>query len=336
MFQITRSGTVNQAALHQQCPHRRPWRRWACLVGALFILGGCTMKPSQIKAEGNEQLKVEGVDQPLAAGAILDCSQGETIPFEQLIQKLAQVRVVYVGEMHTRRSHHEIQLRIIRALVENGENVRVGMEMFDHTYAAVLDQWSAGDLDWKNFLKKSHWYANWKFDDSLYRDILAYIQERHLKLIGLNIPFFIPPKISVGGLDSLSAYERSQLPKTIDRSHPEHRAYLEKIFDKHHHLKGRKDFEDFYAAQCAWEDGMAQSVADNLDEATMVVLAGNGHIKGKYGIPDRAFKRAKAPFLTVYLAAPGDDSLKQADADFIWFVPDEKKAPHKSMKPQNP
>jgi uncharacterized iron-regulated protein len=280
------------------------------------------MKPPQIKMEGMDQLKVEGMDQPLAAGAILDCSRGETIPFEQLIHKLAQVRVVYVGEQHTDRNHHEIQLRIIRALVEKGENVRVGMEMFDHTYAAVLDQWSAGDLDWKTFLKKSHWYANWRYDDALYRDILEYIQKQHLKLIGLNIPFWIPPKIATGGLDSLSAYERAQLPQTIDTTQARHRAFVKKIYDAHH-FKGREDFEDFYAAQCAWEDGMAQAVADNLGQATMVVLVGNGHIEGKFGIPDRAFKRTQAPFATVCLTTPGAP-LSRADADFIWVTPAKK------------
>lgn len=276
------------------------------------------------------QIKVEGIDQPLAVGTILDSSRGKAITFEDLIQRLAQVRVVYVGEHHTDRNHHRIQLRIIRALDEKGGNIRVGMEMFDHTYASVLDQWSAGDLDWKTFLKKTHWYANWKYDDALYRDILRYIQKRHLKLIGLNIPFWIPPKIAVGGLNSLSAYERSQLPQTIDTNQSGHRDYLKKIYAMHH-FKGRKNFEDFYMAQCAWEDGMAQAVADNLDKATMVVLAGSGHIKRKFGIPDRAFKRTRAPFRTVYLVTP-EDSVTRRDADFIWIAPVEKDGPGLAQK----
>ena len=325
MFQITCTDLVNQAAPFPMRRFPRQWRPLAFLLGAILMIGGCTMKPPQIK--------VEGIDHPLPAGAILDSAQGKTISFQQMIQRLTRVRVVYVGEQHTDPSHHEAQLRIIRALVDNGGNVRVGMEMFDHTYAAVLDQWSTGDLDWKTFLKKTHWYANWKYDDTLYRDILAFIKERHLKLIGLNIPFWIPPKIAVGGLDSLSAYERAQLPQNIDTTQPEHRAYLEKIYAMHH-MKGRKDFEDFYAAQCAWEDGMAQTVADNLDKANMVVLAGNGHIQRKFGIPDRAFKRTRAPFATVYLAPPGAHPLSRKDADFIWITPAEKKAPHKAMKPQ--
>ncbi len=143
-------------------------------------------------------------------------------------------------------------------------------------------------------------------------------KEKRLKLIGLNIPFYIPPRISTGGLDNLLPADRALLPLKIDTTQAEHRAYVQEIFKKHH-IKGRDDFENFYAAQCAWEDGMAQSVAENLDSDTMMVFVGNGHIKRKYGIPDRAFGRNGAPFLTIFTALPHQPvSLK--DGDFIWVT----------------
>jgi uncharacterized iron-regulated protein len=269
-------------------------------------------------------LKIDGLDQPLAIDTIYDTHQNRTIDFDSLIQQLATARIVYVGERHTSPDHHQIQLKIIRALVDKGKKVRVGMEMFDHTYQERLDQWSNGQMEWEDFLKRSHWYANWKFDDTLYKDILLYIKKKQLKLVGLNIPFHLPRKISVGGLDNLLASERHLLPQEIDTTNAEHRSYVENIFQMHK-IKGREDFESFYAAQCAWEDGMAQAVADNLGHDTMVVIAGNGHIKRKFGIPNRAFKRSQAPFSTVYLSTPEMEvSLK--DGDFIW-VTEQKAAP---------
>ena len=309
---VTWSYLSNQALKEQLPGIRGSWLRLLLLLGlAVAMLSACAVKPAM--------LTIEGIEKPVAPETIVDARTGQAITFEQLIQQLSEVGVVYVGEQHTDMRHHQIQLKIIRALVEKGLDVRVGMEMFAHTYQEVLNRWSAGDLDWEKFLKLTHWYANWKFDDGLYKDILIYIRQRHLKLIGLNIPFCIPPKIAVGGLDSLSPYDRSQLPAQIDTTNPEHRAYLEAIF-KMHHLRGREDFENFYAAQCAWEDGMAQAVADNLDDALMVVLAGDGHIERKFGIPDRAFKRTGAPFHTIYLALPGM-TITRDYADFIWVTP---------------
>ena len=42
------------------------------------------------------QLNIEGIDDPLPEEAILDSTQAATITFEQLMDKLEQVRVVYV------------------------------------------------------------------------------------------------------------------------------------------------------------------------------------------------------------------------------------------------
>jgi uncharacterized iron-regulated protein len=264
---------------------------------------------------------------PLPTGTILDPALGTPIAFDHLIERLAAVRIVYVGEQHINPAHHAVQLRIIQALSERWQDIQVGMEMFAHTYQSRLDQWSAGRWDWPAFLKEVHWYANWKFDDTLYRDILLFVQEQRLKLAGLNIPFDLPPKIAIGGIDRLLPRDRAMLPDHIDLSNTAHRAYLKEIYDLHA-FPGRGDFEDFYAAQCAWEDGMAQAIAERLGSSRMVVLAGNGHIIHKFGIPDRAYNRTGAPFLTVYLTT-ASEKHDPGIADFIWITePPPPKNPH--------
>jgi len=255
------------------------------------------------------------------AGVIICARTGDRISFQELIQDLATSRIIYVGEQHTDKAHHAIQLKLIQAMYKENNKLVVGMEMFDHSYQNILDQWSAAKLDQKTFLRKVHWYANWRYDFSLYQGILDYIKENRIRLVGLNIPNYIPPKIREGGLDSLRDDEKKHLPQQIDLSNPEHRAYVQKVFADHrHHFRGEVDFENFYAAQAVWEDAMAEAIADNLNDDVMVVLAGNGHIQFKYGIPDRAFKRTQAPFRTIYLAPVGGEE-ELAIADYIWVTP---------------
>ena len=264
-------------------------------------------------------LRIPAEEKGFAEGAIIATDTAKAISFEDLIERLAQTAVVYVGERHTRQDHHDIQLRILTALAARHDRLKVGMEMFDHTYQHVLDQWSAGELDEQHFLERTHWYANWRFDYDLYRGILDYVQQENLPLVGLNLPFHLPPKISTGGLASLRPAERDTIAAEIDTDDTDHRAYLEEIF-KQHRLKGRDNFEYFYMAQCAWEDTMAQQVADNIGENdTMVVIIGNGHIVKKYGVPNRAAKRSQRSFLTVYLAPAGGEA-DRSDADFIWVT----------------
>ena len=282
-----------------------------CLAGVLLC--ACSAKPALVK--------IQGYPQEVPVDTILDTAANRAITFDDLIDQLAGVQIVYVGEQHDLPAHHAFQRRIIEALAQRGTLKQVGMEMFDHTYQAKLDKWVEGRWDWTAFLRQTHWYANWRYNDSLYRDVLESIRAHKLRLIGLNIPFCLPPKIATGGLASLSDQEKAQLPAHIDTSNTQHRDYVRAIYERHGSLlKGRNVFEYFYEAQCAWEDGMASAVADYIAGGQMVVLAGNGHIVRKFGIPDRAFQRKEAPFLTVYLAQPFD-TPDTRDADFIWVAP---------------
>lgn len=278
----------------------------------LIILWGCAVAPQKLNIKG----KPEAFDE----GTIVSSQTVAAVSFEGLLKEIETSRVIYVGEKHTSRESHRIQLEVIQALFEKFPNLAVGMEMFDHTYQEVLDQWSAGELDQKDFLKKVHWYANWRYDFSLYQDILNFIKDNHIRLVGLNVPNHIPPKIREGGIESLREDEKNHLPQEIDLSIKAHRDYVQNVFENHkHHFRGEVEFDNFYAAQSVWEDTMAEAIAENLNNDVMVVLAGNGHIQFKYGIPNRAFKRTGAAFKTIYPASAGTE-VQLDIADYIWVT----------------
>lgn len=247
---------------------------------------------------------------------IVSGTTGTPVGWDEMVADLAAARVVYVGERHPSAADHRAQLRVIRALHARDRDLAVGIEMVDRSYQPVLNQWSAGELDEAEFLRRTHWYANWRFDYALYRPILDYVKANRLRLVALNLPSDIPRKIRVGGTDHLSDYERTFLPGRVDTANAAHRAFLQEVFRQH---DLRSDFEDFYLAQCVWEDVMAESVARELGSGRMVVLAGNGHIQFKYGIPARAFDRNGAPFRTVVLVPPGEEPAAGI-ADYVWTV----------------
>ncbi len=292
-------------------------RKWFHkLLSVLVLTGitwGCAVAP--------KTLYVKDLSESFEKDTIISAETGKPISFEELVAELNAGQVIYVGEQHTDQSHHQIQLKIIKAVFQEHPSMAVGMEMFDHSYQNVLDMWSGGELDEKTFLRKVHWYSNWRFSFSLYSDILNFVQDNHIRLVGLNIPSHIPAKIRVGGIENLRDDEKKHLPQSIDTSNTAHRDYVRQVFNQHHHhFKGGVDFEDFYTVQAVWEDAMAEAVAENLNGNAMVVLAGNGHIQYKYGIPDRAFGITGASFRTVFLAGVGDE-VDLNIADFIWVTP---------------
>jgi uncharacterized iron-regulated protein len=282
-----------------------------CLM-IIFFIPGCSLM--------HKKLLIEDLSASFKKGTIISSKTKQSVTFEELVADLSDARVIYVGERHRDAEHHSIQIEVIKALFKQRPDLIVGMEMVDHSYQDVLDQWSSGELDKPMFLQKLHWYANWRFDFELYAQIFQFIKENKIRVVGLNIPFHIPPKIAIGGIDSLSEEEKKHLPKIIDTSNAEHRKYVEDVY-KQHVMKGRDDFENFYQAQCVWEDIMAESIAENLKDKTMVVLSGNGHIIDKFGIPERAFKLSGGALYKTIFLAPVGTSVKLSNADFIWSTP---------------
>ncbi len=286
---------------------------------AAGVLAGCATTGAPVTPEPG------GQKAPKAEARIIRAETGAEISFEELMADLCHVRVIYAGERHTDPRHHQIQAKILRGLHQQCPQVALGMEMFDRTYGEVLADWSAGRLTEAKFLQQTHWYANWKYDFDLYREILEYVRENRIPLYGLNIPFHIPPKVSIGGIESLSPEEKNALPEKIDTQNPDHRAYLEEVYKSHQHmLKGRENFEYFYEAQNVWEDVMAESIAQAMGEGSedlrMLVTAGNGHILNRFGIPERAYARTGLPYATVIPVSA--DRIPEPDAaDYFWALP---------------
>jgi uncharacterized iron-regulated protein len=265
-----------------------------------------------------KQSAVKDKHETYGAGTILASETGKTVSFEQMMADLESARVIYVGENHRRKEHHDVQLQVIKALHAVNPSTSVGMEMFARSYQPVLDQWSEGGLTMEELLRQSHWYANWRFDHELYRPILEFVKANKIQLVALNLPFHIPSKIRVGGIEHLADDEKKYLPLEIDTSDARHREYVESVFNRHGFSRTR--FEDFYMAQCVWEDGMAEAVAARADLRPMVVVVGNGHIQYKYGIPERAHKRTGEQYRTIYLVSAGGQ-VDLEIADYVWITP---------------
>ena len=290
------------------------------LIGVVLVAliwEGCAVAPVT-----PVNLTIKDTDRKFAVDTIIATQTRSTVSFEELLTDLEQVGVVFVGEVHDNGAHHQIQARLVQALHARHPNLSVGMEMFDHRYDPVLAQWRAGELDREAFIQKTHWYvrrAGWGFDFDLYAPIFETVRDNHIRLVGLNVPGWIPSKISKSGLDNLLPDERKLVARNIDTQNAEHRAYVEAIFNANPHHK-IASFDYFYEAQCAWEDTMAQSIVNKMGENPMVVLVGNGHIIRKFGVPDRVHTRNQSSFRTVYLASAGSE-VEWDVADYIWVTP---------------
>ena len=236
-------------------------------------------------------------------------------PLDKLMPKLLEKRVIFVGETHDRFDHHLNQLDIIQRAYENSHELAIGMEFFQLPFQPVLDDYIAGKIDEKEFLRKSEYFQRWRIDYRNYRPIIRFAKEKGIPLLALDLSEELRKKIASNEMDNLSTGEVAQMPKEIDRSNKDYREMLQSIFSMH---PNSADFERFVEVQLSRDEAMAQTAATYLQQhpkARMVILAGGGHMVYRFGIPSRLTRRIDAPSVVVL-----NDSIKQYDSQVADYM----------------
>jgi aminopeptidase N len=241
-----------------------------------------------------------------------------TLNIPAVVDKAAGEKIIYVGEMHNRFEDHRAEFDIIRALHRKNSRIAIGMEMFQKPFQQVLDDYIAGKIDEREFLKKSEYFNRWKFDYTLYREILLYAREYKIPVIALNIRGEIVSKVAKSGLLSLSKEELKEVPEDMDLSDIAYRTRLKEFYGLHE-ATPLMNFDFFYEAQVLWDESMSHNLNDFMQkhpDLQVVVLAGSGHLAYGSGIPARTFRLNKEDY-SIILNSPGD--AEKEIADYLLF-----------------
>ena len=293
--------------------------RIVSLLLPFLLLAGCASL-GVLQPSVSEKMSVA-----MKPGDIVDTSSGGLISPDSLLDDLTRVRIVYAGEMHTSMEDHRVQLKLLKALHARSAPMVLAMEMFPREVQPILDRYSRGESSEEEFIREVGWEKIWGYPFQLYRGLLAFARENHLKIVGLNAPREIVNKIARTGLSSLTVEERARVARDFHLDDPAHRKLLRAEFEGH--TRGSiRDFESFYEAQLAWEETMSETLAltakDLPEGGRILVVLGKGHIAGRQGVPALTFRRVQQPFKTV-APVPLDYPYNVNDpniADFVQVV----------------
>ena len=288
-----------------------------CLLSV--SLTACSMKQPLI---GNPQAPY-AFKQP-AVGDIVHLPTGVAVSLEQMTAAVSDTRIVYVGETHDNPAAHRLELQVLKALRERyPEQVSLGMEMFNTEQQPVLDQWVAGSLSEKDFLKESNWYGVWGQDFAYYRELVTYARDQQIPIIGLNVPAELRRKVGMTPLEELDEETRAVLPE-MDMNDPYQTAMTEAIFAEH--TQGRAMLEGFQRVQTLWDEAMAENIVKHLEsigpQQRMVVVAGGNHVRYGFGIPRRAYRRLPVSYALVGISevsVPSDKQSKIMNVDLPMY-----------------
>jgi uncharacterized iron-regulated protein len=159
--------------------------------------------------------------------------------------QLAKMDVVVLGEEHDSDGAHQLQLALIKELIEQNVNVAISMEMFERDVQGALNEYLAGRIDEEVFLAASR---PWKNYSEHYKPIVELAREKKLPVIASNTPREIASLVSKG--ESLGIPHHPFCARVT--SAPED-LYWQQFLDAmkgHGGMEASEAGKKFYSSQC--------------------------------------------------------------------------------------
>lgn len=257
---------------------------------------------------------------PLAA-ALASCATPATKSAPDVLAAVRDSDVVFFGEAHDDRAHHDYELLLLRTMTD-GRPLLLGMEMFQRPWQEPLDQYVAGLIDEREMLRRTEYFSRWKFDFTFYAPLWRWCREHRVRVVALNAEASVVTKIRKGGLENLPPEDRAQVAAEMDLANAVHRARIDDTFKK----VGHPLTQPWYEAMTAWDETMAETATFALKDAgpgaRMLVVAGGQHCEPT-GIPDRLSRRVPGLRRTVVLGETTDaapSATKDGDAFVVSFT----------------
>lgn len=322
-------------------------------VAALLALPLALLSPLVGRAQMHPPVIIESY----VPHRVFDTGKQQFTDFESMLAELSRADTVLFGEQHDSAPAHRLELAILEGLARRRGNVVVSLEMFERDAQPLLDDYLAGRVDEESFLKASRPWPNYAKD---YRPLIEFAKAKGWRVVAANVPRRFASQVSKSGLDSLTALpaaERVMIAKEI--SCPQDAYYKRFAEEMSEHpaahpsspQPGNKlaanattpqqpppDNSDFitriYQAQCVKDETMAEAIAAQLTNNTLVVhFTGAFHSDYKLGTADRVKRRRPQANVKVISAIPAEnldapktqENLKRGDYLLFTLQPGEKK-----------
>jgi uncharacterized iron-regulated protein len=225
-----------------------------------------------------------------------------TNPDEQFWRAVEKADVIYVGETHDNRAHHEYELELVRGLLGRNVKFAVGWEMFDETQQSSIDAWASHKISLQELLVKTDFQKRWGIYSPVYEQILRITEKANVRNLALNAPPELVRKIARA--EPLTAEEIALLPSGFVADSGAYNNFVALIGE--HPGVEETDLRRYFDAQNVWDQTMANRILEFKrpnPKAKLVVLTGRDHVFGGYGIP--FYLRQKADLKQLVLFPKG-------------------------------
>lgn len=256
----------------------------------------------------------------------VDTLDGSTVDLAAMADVLAGADVVFLGEYHDSDVGHRLQLELTERLLERRPGLVLSMEMFERDAQNQLDLYLTGGIDEATFLERARPWPNY---EEHYRGAVELARREGLRVLAANC--YRPLASRVAKQGRWSVVGDPWVARRIDAGPGRYRDKFVGLMGAHADQMGSA-LDDFFAAQCAKDDTMAESIDRELaahgDDLPLVVhWCGAFHSDEGLGTVERLIARrpgVKVGLVTmVRTDSPGRDLTDEERglADFVLMVP---------------
>ncbi len=255
---------------------------------------------------------------PAVAPLWVDLVRGEEVPASEVIKDLASAGVIYVGEAHTVRSHHAVQLELLQELFARGVPLLLSLEQLEAGDQAEVDRYCRRELDFDGLVRAIDWPRKWgNYAD--YRPLCEFARQHRIPIRALNAPAAVIRAVyRGGGVAALPPEQRAQLPADILLDDPAYEQLMRLELAVHAAVEAAT-LRPMFEAQAARDEAMAEQIVAARTAAggpprTVFAVMGAGHMR--YGLGTAARVRRRDPALVerlVLITVPSPVPLSPAE-----------------------
>jgi uncharacterized iron-regulated protein len=187
---------------------------------------------------------------------IYDVKKQKTISIDDLVTDMSAADVLFFGEDHNDSIGHYLEAEIFKKLSDKyPQKTALSLEMFHTDVQPQVDEYLAGLISEKNFIKEGRAWGNYKD----YRPLVEYAKQNHLQVIAANAATRYSNAVTMGGLKVLEKFPKTSFnflpPLPVDTAQGR---YYEKFAET---LGGHNmGSMQIYQTQNLWDATMAWSV----------------------------------------------------------------------------
>ncbi|KUJ73031.1 hypothetical protein AVO41_00500 [Thiomicrospira sp. WB1] len=271
---------------------------------------------------------------------LIDSQTHTIIQLPELVRKLAQADVIFVGEFHGNHASHLLQAKLQTALFAQNPNQVLSMEQFERDDQTPVERYLESQIGEKTFIDQADAWPNYA---GSYRPLMEFAKRHFLPVIAANAPGDIVRCVSRHGPDYLARLPDNQRHWVATDAFYNPPAYQQKFIDfmqAQRHGKADKTplnerQQRSYQAQLLRDNTMAESILNAKrahPEAQILHLNGAFHSDQHLGTV--AALKHRAPSLSIAVISPvrleperTTDWLAQAtvddfkQGDFLYLIP---------------